>query len=69
MPWIDCKVTRPRRVIKRSLSARPTRGFHTACRDIGASRALVVHAGEDRFPVSSTTEGIGLRALAEELRG
>ena len=55
--------------IKRSLSARPTRGFHTACRDIGASRALVVHAGEDRFPVSSTTEGIGLRALAEELRG
>ncbi len=55
--------------IKRSLSARPSRGFHTACRDIGASRALVVHAGEDRFPVSSTTEGIGLRALAEELRG
>ena len=55
--------------IKRSLSARPSRGFHTACTDIGASRALVVHAGEDRFPVSSTTEGIGLRALAEELRG
>lgn len=55
--------------IKRSLSARPSRGFHTACADIGASRAIVVHAGEDRFPVSSSTEGIGLRALAEELRG
>ena len=55
--------------IKRSLSARPSRGFHTACADIGASRALVVHAGEDRFPVSSTTEGIGVRELAEELRG
>ena len=55
--------------IKRSLSARPSRGFHTACADIGASRALVVHAGEDRFPVSSTAEGIGVRELAEELRG
>ncbi len=40
-----------------------------ACADIGASRAFVVHAGEDRFPVSATAEGIGLRALAEELRG
>ena len=55
--------------IKRSLSARARRGFHTACADVGASRAFVVHAGEDRFPVSEGVEGIGVRALAEELRG
>ena len=55
--------------IKRSLSARTTRGFHTACADIGASRAFVVHAGEDRFPVSEGVEGISVRALTEELRG
>lgn len=54
--------------IKRSLSARARRGFHTACADIGASRAFVVHAGDDRFPVSEGVEGIGLSALAEELR-
>ncbi|MCY3969212.1 MAG: ATP-binding protein [Acidobacteria bacterium] len=55
--------------IKRSLSARARRGFHTACADIGASRAFIVHAGDDRFPVSESVEGIGVRALAEELRG
>jgi len=55
--------------IKRSPSARPRRGFFTACADIGASRRFVVHAGEHRFPLSADTEGIGLRALAAELRG
>ena len=31
-------------------------------------QAFVVHAGEDRFPISASCEGIGLRELAEMLR-
>ena len=54
--------------IKRSASARPGRGFPIACADIGAARAFVVHAGDDRYPVSETAEAIGVRALAAELR-
>ena len=54
--------------IKRSASARPARGFRTACADIGAARAFVVHAGGDRYPVSEAAEAIGVRALAAELR-
>ena len=54
--------------IKRSLAARVSRGFHEACTDLKPARAFVVHAGEDRFPISASCEGIGLRELAEMLR-
>lgn len=50
--------------VKRSLSAKASRGFHTACSDIGAARCFVVHAGDDRFPISEMAEGIGMRELA-----
>ena len=53
--------------IKRSLAATVSRGFHVACRDIDARRAFLVHAGNDRFPISATLEGIGLRELVAEL--
>ena len=54
--------------IKRSLSARVDRGFHIACEDMRPSRAFVVHAGDDRYPVSDNLEAIGVRGLATELR-
>ena len=54
--------------IKRSLAPRVSRGFRSACEDLKPARAFVVHAGEDRFPVSGQAEGIGLRDLALELR-
>ena len=54
--------------IKRSLSARVGRGFHLACADVEPARAFVVHAGDDRYPVSDSVEGIGVRALVAELR-
>ena len=54
--------------IKRSLSAKPGRGFHVACEDIRPTRRFVVHAGDDRFPVSALVEGIGLSELATEIR-
>jgi len=53
--------------IKRSLSARPEKGFYIASEDIKATRGFVVHAGEDTYPVSKDVEAVGLRVLAERL--
>ncbi len=54
--------------IKRSLSAKVSRGFHNAREDLRPARSFVVHAGDDRYPVSASLEAIGLKALAPELR-
>ena len=54
--------------IKRSLSAKIGRGFRLACADVKPARAIIVHAGDDRYPVSESAEGIGVRELAAELR-
>ena len=54
--------------VKRSLSARVGRGFRLACADLEPERAFVVHAGDDRYPLSVTLEAIGVRELAGELR-
>ena len=55
--------------IKRSLSAQVSRGFHLACEDLEPARAFVVHAGDDRYPLSKSVEAIGVREMAGELRG
>ena len=54
--------------IKRSLSARVSRGFHLACADLKPTRAFAVHAGDDRYPISETLEAISVRELAADLR-
>jgi predicted AAA+ superfamily ATPase len=54
--------------IKRSLSAKPERGFYQAIEDIQPSRAFVVHAGNDRYPLAESIEAISLRELMEELQ-
>ena len=54
--------------IKRSLSARVGRGFHLACTDLKPARAFVMHAGDDRYPMSETLEAVSVRGLAAELR-
>ena len=54
--------------IKRSLTAKVSRGFHNAREDLGPARSFVVHAGEDRYPVSASVEAVGLRELVLELR-
>ena len=54
--------------VKRSLSAKVERGFHSAYEDIKPERAFLVHAGEDRYPVSANLEAISLLQLMEELR-
>ena len=53
--------------IKRSLSPKVSRGFHNACEDIKPVRRFVVHAGDNRFPVSQNLEAISVRQLVEEI--
>lgn len=53
--------------IKRSLQAKPERGFYRGLEDLKPKKAFVVYAGNERYPVSEHVEAIGLRALAEEL--
>ena len=53
--------------VKRSLAARVSRGFHLALTDLAPTRAFVVHAGDDRYPLSAAVEAIGLGELAAAL--
>lgn len=53
--------------VKRSLSARPKRGFHEACRTLQPERALVVHAGTETYPLGTNLEAASLETLAAEL--
>jgi predicted AAA+ superfamily ATPase len=55
--------------IKRSLSARPSKGFHIARNDIRPARSFVVHAGDERYPVSDGVEAVGLREICAMLAG
>ncbi len=54
--------------IKRSIAVRVERGFHIAREDIGAVRSLVVHAGDQRFPLGDGIEAIGLSDMMDELQ-
>lgn len=54
--------------VKRSLSAKVTKGFYIACEDIKPARAFVVHSGEDRYPISENVEAIGVCELVRELQ-
>jgi predicted AAA+ superfamily ATPase len=53
--------------VKRGLSARPEKGFHLACEDVKPRRSFVVNPGNDRYPVGTSVEAIGLRDLAFEI--
>ena len=53
--------------IKRSLSAKVSRGFHTARRDLNPDRTFVAYAGDERYPVAKGVEAIGVRELATRL--
>ena len=54
--------------IKRSLSARPEKGFHIACEDLQPDRRFVVNAGMEQYPIGSDTTAIGLHKLARTLQ-
>ena len=52
---------------KRSLSARVEKGCYIVCEDLQPARSFIVHAGEDRYPVSENIEAISLHELAHVL--
>jgi hypothetical protein len=53
--------------IKRGLTARPTRGFHSSLEDIKPDKSYVVYAGDQRYPLGQNSEAIGLPELAREI--
>lgn len=55
--------------VKKSLTAKPARGFWNAVEDLRPDRAMVVHGGPDRYPLAPAVEAIGLAELAAELAG
>lgn len=54
--------------IKRSLTAKPGRGFYHAREDLQPTRSFVVYAGHDRYPIAEEVEAISVQALMHELR-
>lgn len=54
--------------VKRSLAPKPGRGFHQACADLRVENSLIVYPGEERFPLGSGVEAVGLTQLMRELR-
>jgi predicted AAA+ superfamily ATPase len=53
--------------IKRSLSPRPTRGFHEACNDLAPAQRFVVYPSEETHPLGNDVLAIPLNALARRL--
>jgi len=53
--------------IKRSLTAKLEKGFYIAAKDLNPSKCFVVHAGEDRYPLSKEIEATSLVGLIDEL--
>lgn len=54
--------------VKRTLSPRLERGMRSALVDVQPERAFVVYPGDERFPLDSGVEAIGLAQLCGELR-
>lgn len=58
--------------VKRSLSPRPERGFHSACADLLPERRFVVYPGDEVYPVGNDVLAVSVwhlaRRLAEEAR-
>lgn len=55
--------------IKRSLSAKPGRGFYQACEDIQPDKRFVVYSGEGRYPLADDLEAVGVLEMAQMLLG
>jgi len=53
--------------IKRSTAPNVSKGFHSACEDLEPTRKIVVHAGEDSFPLKHGVEALSLDRVMREL--
>ena len=54
--------------IKRSLTPKVSRGFHSACEDLGPARKWVVYHGNERYRLAADVEAIPLPDLANEIQ-
>ena len=54
--------------IKRSLSPRPSKGFHSACEEVEPEAKLVVYPGDERYRVAGDVEALTVVDLATQLR-
>ncbi len=55
--------------VKRSLTPRLKRGFHSASEDIQPDRGYLVYPGSERYPVHHEVDAIGLAEIVELARG
>lgn len=53
--------------IKRSLAAKPSKGFHAACADIKPKKKFVVYPGHETYLLTHDTRAISLTALMRML--
>jgi hypothetical protein len=53
--------------VKRSLTPRPEKGFHSACADLSPERRLLVYPGDESFPLGQDVQAIPLPELARTL--
>ena len=53
--------------VKRSLSPKVERGFHSACEDLQPTRKLLVYPGDEPFPLGHGAQAVPLAALCQEL--
>ncbi|MEA3464824.1 MAG: DUF4143 domain-containing protein [Thermodesulfobacteriota bacterium] len=54
--------------IKLSTAPRVSKGFYGACNDIRATRKILIHSGEDSFPLRDGIEAMSLQSFMLELR-
>ena len=54
--------------IKRSMSPKIEKGFHTACRDVHATHKFIVCPAQEQFTIAADTRVTNLAALAHEIR-
>ena len=50
--------------IKRSTAPSVSKGFYSACEDLKPKRKLVVHAGDENFPLARDVEAVALSRIA-----
>lgn len=55
--------------IKRSLTPRPEKGFHSACADLSPECRFVVYPGEEAFPLGNDVQAVSLPEIARALSG
>lgn len=53
--------------IKRSLTPKLERGFHSACADLNPEKRFVVYPGKESYPLTENVEVLPLRMLMERL--